>query len=105
MKINEFLNLPMSVNNPGSFTIREYFKFLLLNLWDEKEGFSGKRPFGNSGWEYELYATLIKNNIILGELDDFGQVQTLNKENEQKADQLIFDVISNLYSLDYEVNI
>lgn len=40
-------------------TIRDYFKELLSKLWEEGECFSGKRPLGNSGWEYHLWDTLI----------------------------------------------
>ncbi len=35
-------------------SVREYFKALLSVLWDEEEGFSGKRPFGNSGWQSDV---------------------------------------------------
>ena len=45
-----------------NLTVREYFKTLLLTLWDEKEGFSGKRPWGNSGWEYEVHIALLLLN-------------------------------------------
>lgn len=34
-------------------SLREACKALLLTVIKEGEGFSGKRPFGNSGWEYE----------------------------------------------------
>lgn len=38
----------------GEIAVREFLYLLLKTLWDEGEGFSGKRPFGNSGWEYGL---------------------------------------------------
>ena len=51
-------------------TMREYFKELLTELWTEKEGFSGKRPFGNSGWEYEVHCARAKSGFVdLGEWD------------------------------------
>jgi hypothetical protein len=46
-------------DNEAFDTVRDYLKGLLQNLWIEGEGFSGKRPFGNSGWEYDLYQPLI----------------------------------------------
>jgi hypothetical protein len=46
-----------------TITIRNYFKELLLTLWKEEEGFSGKRPFGNSGWQKEVYNCFADNNI------------------------------------------
>ena len=52
----EILDLPMDPdsNDAGASSIRGYLKTLLTTLMAEGEGFSGKRPFGNSGWEYEL---------------------------------------------------
>lgn len=50
-------------------TIGSYLKELLLTLWSEGEGFSGKRPFGNSGWEHDLYAPLVKYGVVKGFYD------------------------------------
>lgn len=50
----EILALPMGENDADAKTVKEYLKKLLETLWEEGEGFSGKRPFGNSGWEVEL---------------------------------------------------
>ena len=47
-----------------NITVRDYLRILLLTLWDEGEGFSGKRPFGNSGWEYELYDALMEAGYV-----------------------------------------
>jgi hypothetical protein len=38
----------------GERPIREYFKAYLKELLIKGEGFSGKRPLGNSGWDYDL---------------------------------------------------
>jgi hypothetical protein len=73
-----------------SITIRSYLKELLKTLWREGEGFSGKRPFGNSGWQYEIYAALIKNGFIDGALDMDGYVEGIN---EKEADELIQNLI------------
>ena len=53
----DYARIPMGKNDIGAKTIGEYFEKLLLTLWDEQEDFSGKRPFGNSGWEYDVYAS------------------------------------------------
>ena len=92
MKPEEILNLKMDIDNndAGATTIKEYLKELLFVLWDEREGFSGKRPFGNSSWEYDLYVPLIENGVVEGTLDLDGYVQHVNKE---KADTIIFDCI------------
>lgn len=55
-------------------SIREYLHALLTELWREGEGFSGKRPFGNSGWEYDLYKPLIVAGVIKGSLDIDGYI-------------------------------
>lgn len=51
-------------------SIKGYLKELLLALITEQEGFSGKRPFGNSGWTHDLEMSLVFNEIIDGEIDD-----------------------------------
>ena len=48
----EILALPMEENDGAAENIGQYFASLLHTLWIEGEGFSGKRPFGNSGWVY-----------------------------------------------------
>lgn len=54
----EALDLKMAPNDAEADTVREYLKKLLSTVWGDGESFSGKRPFGNSGWEYDLYSTL-----------------------------------------------
>lgn len=66
----EILDLPMQENDASADTIGNYLKELLSSLWEEGEGFSGKRPFGNSNWEVELYHTLVLHGIIKGEIID-----------------------------------
>ena len=34
--------------------VREFLRDSLINLCRDGEGFSGKRPIGNSGWEWEI---------------------------------------------------
>jgi hypothetical protein len=53
-----------------NLTVREYLRILLDTLWVEEEGFSGKRPFGNSGWKYELYEPLVRDGFLPGEVED-----------------------------------
>lgn len=61
--IQAVLNCPLEENDSGADTVKGYLKALLFTLWDEDEGFSGKRPFGNSGWEYDLTDALIDNKL------------------------------------------
>ena len=70
----DVLDLPMGENDANAATVREYLFSLLSQLWIEREGFSGKRPFGNSGWDYDLIAPLIKAGYIAGKLDEDGLI-------------------------------
>jgi hypothetical protein len=73
-------------------TLREYLKALLERLWEEGEGFSGKRPFGNSGWEYDLYKGLVSAGAVKGTLDS-GYVDEVD---EDAANKLVFQAIAAL---------
>lgn len=84
------LALPMGGNDAGATTVRGYLIALLSELWREGEGFSGKRPFGNSGWHYELYRPLIVAGLVDGELDEWGGVERVDAAI---ADELIADAI------------
>ena len=90
---SEILSLPMDENDGGAATIRDYLKGLLSKLWLEGEGFSGKRPFGNSGWDFELYKPLIKAGLVMGKLDGDGYIEDLDNK---AADKLIFEAIDAL---------
>lgn len=60
----KILDLPMATNDADASTIREYIVNLAMRCWQEGEQFSGKRPFGNSGWERELLEPLITHGYI-----------------------------------------
>ena len=59
----------------GEVTIRQYLHRLLWTLWQEDEGFSGKRPFGNSGWQGSLAKPLIVAGVIDGSIADEGYIE------------------------------
>lgn len=66
------LEVRFSSDAGADLTVREYLRMLLMAVWNEGEGFSGKRPFGNSGWENDIYAPLVKAGFIDGTLDQYG---------------------------------
>lgn len=72
------LELRFNSDAGKNLTIREYLYKLLATLWVEQEGFSGKRPFGNSGWEDDIYKVLIKNKILKGKLDSDEYVDEID---------------------------
>jgi hypothetical protein len=93
IKSMNILDIEMQKNDANAKTIRDYLKALLTKLWTEGEGFSGKRPFGNSGWEFEIYTALIKAGAVDGKLDQDGY---LDKVDDMAANKLIFEAIESL---------
>lgn len=81
-------------------TIREYFQQLLKTLFAEGEGFSGKRPFGNSGWEYDLHTPLVIGGAMPGTIevrDEDGEELTI-------ADYDVTKVASGEQSVEVEID-
>lgn len=64
-------------------TVREYLKLQLATLWYEGEGFSGKRPLGNSGWDEELAYALCEAGYLAGTYNE--------ADSEWYYDREIFD--------------
>lgn len=76
----EVLALSMQDNDSGADTIGGYLTALLAALWEEGEGFGGKRPFGNSGWQFDLYKPLVKAGYIAGTFDEDGYLDDCDDE-------------------------
>lgn len=89
----QVLEITMEPNDSGADTIKGYLKELLTTIWVEEDGFSGKRPFGNSSWQYEIYKALIVAGAVKGELDDDGYVEYIDTE---KANKLVQSAIAAL---------
>jgi hypothetical protein len=87
------LEIKMNTNDAKAETVKGYLKALLRELWRKGEGFSGKRPFGNSGWEYDLYEALVAAKAVAGSLDEDGRI---NEVDEKAANALIFEAIDSL---------
>jgi hypothetical protein len=77
--VQQILDTPMQDNDAGAATIRRYLVALLVALWHEGEGFSGKRPFGNSGWEWDLLAALAKAGHVSGKFDEDGYLEEVDQ--------------------------
>lgn len=80
----------------GDMTIREYLGALLTELWNRGEGFSGKRPFGNGGWEYGIYEVLIREGAVEGTLDEDGYVDEFSDAARKKANAIVFGLIAQM---------
>jgi hypothetical protein len=72
---HQVLDVTMEPNDSDATTIRGYLCALAAAVWNEGEGFSGKRPFGNSGWDSDLYLALVKADLIEGVLDEDGYLE------------------------------
>jgi hypothetical protein len=89
-KLLEALEIRFDSDAGDDLTVREYLRTLLTTLWEEEEGFSGKRPFGNSGWKYELYRPLIAAGLIEGgTLDSEGYVDSVGNGEEYVNDLIL----------------
>jgi len=64
-------------NDNADVTLREYFKRMLVQVFAEGEGFSGKRPFGDSGWQSQLEFDMVKAGLLPPDPQnnaDFGEM-------------------------------
>ncbi len=64
---------------PGG-TIGDFFHGMLLRIWNDPDDFSGKRPYGNSGWPFDLYAALVRAEMISGSFDEWGYIEECDDE-------------------------
>ena len=93
----QILDTPMEDNDSGADTIRGYLIALLARVWELGEGFSGKRPFGNSCWESDLYLPLAKAGFIEAKIDEEeGWLDEISRDEERKGDALIAEAIRSL---------
>jgi hypothetical protein len=67
----------------GCRNLREYLKKILTTLLREDEGFSGKRPLGNSGWQQELGNAMACVDLIPGACVDEDDIWFEWSEYEQ----------------------
>ena len=77
----------------GDSTLLQYLRRLLRMLWREAELFSGKRPFGDGSWQYDVYKGLIEAGLVKGRLDADGCVEDVD---DRAADALVLAVIERL---------
>lgn len=81
-------------NDSGQPTIRGYLLALLRGVWSEGEGFSGKRPFGNSSWEYDLYDAIVRAGYVKGTFDSYGNVEEFDKAGARELIDQAIDALA-----------
>jgi len=79
MTNDEILNIKVIDGDGSQTTIKEFLFLLMSTLWRKEEGFSGKRPFGNSGWKHAIYEALVRENVIDGVIDEDGYVESIDQ--------------------------
>jgi len=91
----QVLDLPLpDGNDADAATVRDYLLKLLAELWREEAGFDSKKPFGNSGWQYDIYVPLIRAGLVAGSLDEYDDVS--GDFEFADADRLILAAIAEL---------
>lgn len=103
MNKNNIVDLDEALNSSidDEMTIKEFLKTCLIKLWQEGEGFSGKRPLGNSGWYYDVIYALARNNILksVKTVDEYGEIEyNLAKGEENRADKLVTQMIEHIFT-------
>lgn len=92
MTSKEILELKFHSNDlRKTVTVKDFFKELLKRLFKEMECFSGKRPFGNSDWEYDMCACFIKNGIVDGKIDEDGYIYECNWRQFDNVIQVLIE--------------
>jgi hypothetical protein len=92
----KILEIPLKNTDIGDVTIGQYLGKLLLAVWEEGECFDGKRPFGNSGWQYEVYRGLVEKGIVNGSFDEDGDFEHVD---DKAADKVISDLMKTTFNL------
>lgn len=75
------LDIPMGENDAKAATVRDYLIKLLSLVWEEQEGFNGKRPFGNSSWDWDIMHALGKAGVIKATFDEDGYLGDCDDEH------------------------
>lgn len=78
-------------------SIREYFYELLATLWKEGEGFSGKRPFGNSGWDADLAFPLVQGGYLRGRITIEDGWTSLDSYDGEAHHKLVAELIKHVF--------
>lgn len=66
-------------------TIGEYLRLTLRTLILEGEDFSGKRPLGDSDWDYLLLLGLIRAKVIPGRINEYNEPEDFDWSDFNKA--------------------
>ena len=75
------IQLPMHPDNDAEAkNFGEYLSKLFIKLIEEQEYFGSKRPFGNSGWKYDIIRFLVSFELIEGKIEEDSVVDYDDEE-------------------------
>lgn len=97
---HELLHLPLGENDAQAATVGQYLGLLLSTLWLQADGFSGKRPFGNSDWQYPVYIAMVKAGVATGNVyieDGDSEYLDISSDEIVAADEMILQAIRLAY--------
>lgn len=93
----QVLDLALPANDSGASTVRGYLIALLHDLWREEAAFHGHSPFGNSGWQYDIYVPMARAGWITITFDDDDYyVMDFPAEEHRVAESLVLSAIRAL---------
>lgn len=96
----QILDLEIGDNDSGASTVRGYLVALLRVLWVEEEGFSGKRPFGNSGWQHaDCAEAFVRAGFVDGVIHEPTEDEDWTEVEEYDVQQLDALVLSAIKAL------
>lgn len=92
--LQRYLDCPMDLNDANALTVGGYFLALAEEVWREGEGFSGKRPFGDSGWEAHVYNALCIEGLMSGTKEDDDYWWETTGEEENRINRLLLSALN-----------
>ena len=76
-----------------NMTVADFFRNCMLALWEEEDGFSGKRPICDSGWSIGITEALVRAKVVKGEIDADNDL-VYNSYDSKEVDEIIKAVIN-----------
>lgn len=99
VELNAILGAKYKFRDCSAKNLRGYFHKLLRTLWDEGEGFSGKRPFGNSDWDMDVCIALVSIGALAGTVDYDIDGYLMDHDYDQTlAFKLVFRLIDFIFT-------
>lgn len=97
MNYDDILDYQYSFEDAGVTCLRDYFYEILTTLWIRGEGFSSKRAFGDSDWQWQAYYCLAEAGAIKADFDSDWEEWEFS---EEEAEKKVLDLIHHIFKGD-----